>query len=303
VLQLLNWRTLLHLERFLNDPNTHLASGLVAVPFIAKVLAAEFSTTRTFDQTTLGFLRWICQSGQRVLKALIKYEKPPREKIDAGNMSWRTVCFPYTLCSNLGHIDILQKTGSCYGMPQIRYRPAYPHLKNDLTEIEDRGGKCSKFYGTYGQARLTGGISVAWCTHSVCLGFHCIPSAEGRNDVFSALLLHWPVAPKHVIYDFACALGPYCMLREPDFFADTMFLIDNFHSQGHTKCSRAAFLSTYAALDPQLGRINSSAAECGNSGIKRIRKSVSYMSQARAILYTKVFLSVWNRVKILRMKQ
>ena len=48
--------------------------------------------------------------------------------------------------------------------------------------------------------------------------------------------------------------------------------------------------------------VNSSAAECGNSGILRIRKSVSYMSQDRAILYTRVFISLWNRQRIQKLE-
>jgi hypothetical protein len=116
------------------------------------------------------------------------------------------------------------------------------------------------------------------------------------------LLTRWPKAPKTVVYDFACALEPYCMTREPDFFADTLFAIDSFHAKGHTKCAPAAFLSTYANVDPRLACINSSAAECGNGGLNRIRKSVSYMSQDRAIIYMKVFLSVWNRLRVRKMK-
>jgi hypothetical protein len=186
-------------------------------------------------------------------------------------------------------------------MPVIRSRPRYPKLIHDQKKDNPgsrRGDKCGKYFSEYGQRRLTGGIMAVWCTHSICYGFHCIPEAEGRNDVFSAMVTRWPVAPKYVIYDFACALGPYCMIREPQFFANTYFLIDHFHSTGHTKCSPAAFLSEYANLDPRLARINSSAAECGNGGIKKIRKSVSYMSQNRAILYTKLFVSIWNRMRL-----
>ncbi|KAK7055857.1 hypothetical protein R3P38DRAFT_3385700 [Favolaschia claudopus] len=188
-------------------------------------------------------------------------------------------------------------TGCCYGSPKIRERPKYPKLRNDtqLDEGGKRGAKCSKFYSQYGEKRLTGGIII-------CYGFHCIPRGEGRNDVFSALVTRWAVAPKRVVYDFACALGPYCMTREPEFFAETQFLIDDFHAVGHTKCAPAAFLKTYTAIDPRLRHINSSAGECGNSGLSRIRKSVSYMSQDRAIVYTKVFLSIWNRQRIRSMK-
>ncbi|KXN92025.1 hypothetical protein AN958_10355 [Leucoagaricus sp. SymC.cos] len=90
----------------------------------------------------------------------------------------------------------------------------------------------------------------------------------------------------------------YCRAREPEFFADTLFLIDDFHSFGHSWCSPATFLRTYAQAQPMLGRINPSAAECGNRGLAKIRKSVGYMGQERAIMYTAVFLSIWNRVKI-----
>ncbi|KAJ6591425.1 hypothetical protein B0H10DRAFT_1829921 [Mycena sp. CBHHK59/15] len=184
-------------------------------------------------------------------------------------------------------------------MPQIRLCPHYPYLKHDqVNEGSKRGATCSKFYAQYGQQCLTGGIMCVWCTHSICYGFHCIPLGEGRNDVFSAITTRWPVAPKWVIYDFACALGPYCMTREPRFFADTQFVIDDFHSLGHSKCSSAAFLKPYAQVDPHLGRINSSAGECGNGGISRIRKSVSYMSQAWVIVFTQKFVSIWNRVII-----
>lgn len=187
-------------------------------------------------------------------------------------------------------------------MPQIRIRPTYPMFPNDAgsdnAKKEMRGEGCNKFYTKYGESRLTGGIMVVWCTHSVCYGFHCIPFAEGRNDVFSAIFTHWKTAPSVVVYDFACALQPYCMAREPEFFANTLFVIDTFHSSGHTKCGHATFLDSYCVTNPRLLSVNSSAAESGNGGIARIRKSVSYMSQARAIIYTKTFLSIWNRARI-----
>ncbi|KAH6867910.1 hypothetical protein BKA70DRAFT_1379820 [Coprinopsis sp. MPI-PUGE-AT-0042] len=188
------------------------------------------------------------------------------------------------------HQSSWQQSGSLYSMPKIRERPYYPHLRNDQQRDKSskRGDRCGKYFALYGQQCLTGRIMVVWCTHSICYGFHTIAASEGRDDVFSAI-------------DFACALGPYCMLREPEFFADTFFAIDHFHSTGHSKCSAAAFLSEYSNVDPCLVPINSSAAECGNGGLHRIRKSVSYMSQDRAIIFTKVFLSIWNRVRLKQM--
>lgn len=191
-------------------------------------------------------------------------------------------------------------------MPQIRHRPQYPLLQEDKatrdTGAEYDGG-CKKYYSKYSPKKLTGGIMVAWCPHSVSYGFHCIPVAEGRNDVFSALYTRWKVAPSVICYDFACALQPYCLLREPEFFQNTLFVIDDFHAPDHTKCGASSFLSTYCKTNPLLHRINSSAGECGNSGLARIRKSVSYMGQDRAVIYCMVFLSVWNRHRIRQMER
>lgn len=191
-------------------------------------------------------------------------------------------------------------------MPEIRARPSYPGIphENGL----DQGGTdaiepdvCKKYYSTYSKNRLTGGLMCVWCSHSVCYGFHCIPASEGRNDVFSAIYTRWEKAPRVIIYDFACALQPYCMTREADFFKETLFVIDHFHATEH-KCSEACFLAPYCDNNPELARANSSAAECGNSGLTKIRKSVGYMRQDRAIMYVRVFIAIWNRKQIRKME-
>ncbi|KAJ7367062.1 hypothetical protein DFH08DRAFT_678486, partial [Mycena albidolilacea] len=281
VLQMTTKPALNALEAFVNEPSHRNASALVEIPAIHELLRHEKGLADTFPENTIGICRWVLERGRAVLNSLIKGPEPPRVTDGSVEKPWT-------------------ETGCCYGLPKIRERPRYPKLKHDVKNDVGgkRGAKCSKFYSQYGERRLTGGIMCVWCTHSVCYGFHCIPKGEGRNDVFSALVTRWETAPKRIIYDFACALEPYCMTREPAFFANTQFLIDDFHSVGHTKCSPAAFLKTYCNVDPRLAYINSSAGECGNSGLGRIRKSVSYMSQGRAILYSKVFLCIWNRLRI-----
>ena len=57
-------------------------------------------------------------------------------------------------------------------------------------------------------------------------------------------------------------------------------------------------MQNYMLTRASLKFVNSSAAECGNAGLSRIRKSVSYMSESHAILYTHTFVSVWNRRRI-----
>ncbi|KAJ7591940.1 hypothetical protein C8J56DRAFT_1046298 [Mycena floridula] len=284
VLQLIPHTALVGLTAFNSDPTKTRASELIMIPSLFAVLALERKESQ-YSDVILGVARWMEKEARRVLNKLMVHQGPPKYRAVArDHSSWR-------------------KTGACYSLPQIRDRPSYPKLPWDQKQkkSEARGDKCSKFYGSYCGRTLSGGLMIMWCKHSICYGFHCIREAEGRDNVFSAIITHWPKAPRHIIYDFACALGPYCMLREPDFFADTQFMVDAFHAQGHTKCSSASMVQNYSKVDPRLDGVNSSAAECGNGVLGQIRKSVSYMGQQRAILYTKVILSAVNRVKILKM--
>ncbi|KAF8511263.1 hypothetical protein BU17DRAFT_77530 [Hysterangium stoloniferum] len=126
--------------------------------------------------------------------------------------------------------------------------------------------ECGKYYGQYRKAHLTGGLMILW-----------------HNDVFSAIYTHWPVAPKIIVYDFACQLAPYFLICEPGYFGQTCFVVDEFHASDYTKCSRASHVSFVMQYDPQLQAINTSAAEeVGNSGASKIRKNVSYMAQCHA---------------------
>ncbi|EKM81329.1 hypothetical protein AGABI1DRAFT_37971 [Agaricus bisporus var. burnettii JB137-S8] len=283
-MQVINRPALKALEFFLERPSYETLPRLSPIPCLYHLAAHQWTHNKKFSLDLLAAFNWIRERVNNVLLSTSPQNSPP-------------------LIDPSATVDGGWKTSGCkYSLPQIRHRPQYPNMPSDISkEPKERGGICNKFYSEYGENKLTGGIMAAWCTHSICYGFHFIPESEGRNDVFSALITRWPKAPKYVIYDFACQLAPYCRAREPEFFADTTFLIDDFHALGHTRCSTAFFLKTYAQTQPVLGRINSSAAECGNGGLAKIRKSLRYMGQDRAILYASVFISIWNRLKILRM--
>jgi hypothetical protein len=221
----------------------------------------------------------------------------------------------HTLGGGQGEQQIEQgdwrKTGVHSGLPQIRRRPHYPHFDEvapvgtveDGRSLEDRAGQeegdrsCQKFYSTYKKQKQTGGLMVLWCRHSRCLAFHVIPRAEGRNDVFSQIFTRWPKAPRWIIYDFACSLGPYSLAREAEYFKQTTFLIDRFHCSDHTACSTSCFVDRYMGHSTKLLRVNTSAAECGNAALGRIRKSLSYCSQSRAVALAYHFFNIWNRVR------
>ncbi|KAJ3504073.1 hypothetical protein NLJ89_g8132 [Agrocybe chaxingu] len=285
ILQMIPNPCLIGLKKFNTRPTQEDLVHLKSIPSIYYALRYEWWNQGCFSTALLSVCGWLARRADDVLTQLIQHKAPGLDGAPRDDYDWR-------------------QTGSLYGMPQIRSRPTYPNLKHDqnLEKSGQRGAKCSKHFTEYGKKRLTGGVMICWCSHSIAYGFHCIPKAEGRNDVFSALYTHWRQAPEWVIYDFACAAAPYSMTREPDFFKNTRHGIDDCHSQGHTKCSAACFVKSYADLDPRLAKVNTSAAECGNSGLGRIRKSVSYMRQDQAIVYIRVFVAVWNRLKIRRIQ-
>src|SRR5947207_14782230 len=99
-----------------------------------------------------------------------------------------------------------------------------------------------------------------------------MPSAEGRNDVFSAIFKYWNQAFKMIIYDFACQFESYYISHESEFFGDILFIIDEMHANDHTHCSQTCFISNYMQVRPQFMFMNSSTIECSNSGLNRIRK-------------------------------
>ena len=178
--------------------------------------------------------------------------------------------------------------GSYYGMQAIRVRPKYEGLDG----VESKTAECTKKFAAFNG--ISGGCMVLWCPHRIALGFHVIPSAEGRNDVFSAIFLHWPTAPKVIVYDFACSLQPYCLAREPNFFKNTTFVIDRLHSKNHSTCSEAFDLQSFRVSGNPLFYINDSAQEQGNKGLAAIRISCLYMRLERFIPFVKLHLETAN---------
>ena len=278
-------------------------SVLQLVPHAAIPLLQEYAATGSISETLPSLIPAL---GMIFLNTTLDYIDSPELRPLSGVLATR---------AHLMYQDLVQKrdiirntherptytprewedTGTFYGRPPVRYRPFYEGRDDDANIDSSEKGACQKYYSTYEKQTLTGGLMAIWCQHLVCLGFHKIPRAEGRNDVFSGLLVYFEKAPEVVIYDFACQLSDYSMSREPEFFKDTCFVIDEMHAKGHSSCSQASFSSNYMQCSPRLQEVNTSSAECSNSGLNRIRKSVSYMGQRNAILLTYVYICVWNR--------
>ncbi|KAL9931788.1 hypothetical protein V8E36_009338 [Tilletia maclaganii] len=278
-----------------------------ALRFVLRELAAEEGVCGSCVGLSLssGFAN--LRAKQQLSRPALSIDSPP---------AWLASLLPSVIlldCSTTTAKPALPYThsGSLYGAAQCRERPVYVKFGeksgsvgfNDTAQLGDTPGPCKKYFADYVSQRQTGGIMALWCRHLICVGFHIIPRCEGRNDVFSAIFTRWPTPPTTIIYDFACQLAPYCLAREPMFFKDVLFVVDQMHQHGHSTCTTSSFLSTYMPTNPELQHVNSSAAECGNAGFSRIRKSVSYCAQEHAVLLIKQFLSVWNRRRMLKMEK
>ena len=122
---------------------------------------------------------------------------------------------------------------------QIRRQPKYAidaGNKNydDVPGVDEVCKKkfSSVFYGGYGYMFLW------FCPiHGHCYGFHLIAGSEGRKDPFSSLFIYLPTAHKEVFYDFACQYSEYFLNREPQYFLQTRFWHDLFHSITY-KCGK-----------------------------------------------------------------
>ena len=107
--------------------------------------------------------------------------------------------------------------------------------------------------------------------------------------------------PRVVVYDFACGLELYAREREPYLFAQTMFLVDKFHTSNHiqngnTTCSRNHFFRSYN--NEFVSGINSEGAEQINNELRRIAPSLHYFELQRGLVVLSVFAHVHNADKV-----
>ena len=128
--------------------------------------------------------------------------------------------------------------------------------------------------------------------HGHSYGFHIIESGEGRKDVFSSLYKYIETPPKHIFYDNACQLNEYCLNREPDFFLDTQFWHDLFHSIGHI-CGFNFRSGRVLGLEG----INTEICEQVNSFLQSIKYTSSHLTQEHFMFFVQFFLYILNKNK------
>jgi Kyakuja-Dileera-Zisupton transposase len=193
-------------------------------------------------------------------------------------------------------IDDCLNSGICCGLSRVRDRlPCAIDKAVRGGVVEGVSESCRhSFTSGSGGSHRTGGVFTWFCKHGICYAFFILPNAEGRDEAYSFLVCYFRVAPKYIIYDFACSLQEYCLNRLPYFFKDTAFMVDNFHWHNHSACARSFNLSLYRSL----GHINSQIAEQCNSALQKIKPCVSQMKQVAFMTTMRLFLDAWNRKKI-----
>ncbi len=87
--------------------------------------------------------------------------------------------------------------------------------------------------------RERAGLWIWTClSHSRIAGYHIIKRAEGKRDAVCSLYKYKRSPPQMVMVDFACHAEESGLNWLPEYFKDTMFVHDMFHSYGHVCSSR-----------------------------------------------------------------
>lgn len=183
---------------------------------------------------------------------------------------------------------------------QIRQQPMYDiPLKlnqpfDDIPQVEE---VCNKQFPLVSRGGY-GYMFIWFCPlHGHCYGFHLIKGGEGRKDPFSSLFKYLPEPPSHVFFDFACALSEYCLNREPEFFKNTRFWHDIFHSFPH-KCGPNFRSVRIKGLEG----VNSEICEQWNSYLQCIKYTASHLSQEHMMFFVQFLMYLKNMDKTKRFK-
>ena len=102
--------------------------------------------------------------------------------------------------------------------------------------------------------------------HSKIVAYHIIKRGEGKRDAICSLYRFKKESPKVMMVDFACHAEETALNWLPEYFKDTSFVHDTFHSYGHVCSSRFGFLD-----NERKPCINSSLMEQINAYLQPLR--------------------------------
>jgi hypothetical protein len=173
----------------------------------------------------------------------------------------------------------------------------FSKYSDDGRSQKDEADTCNK-YKT--RRKILGpGIVAYLCPHGVSYGYTVMENFESPRMPFEILSTRFTPdsMPEVVIYDNACKLHNYCLKREPAMFREVRFFVDRFHWANHRACSIGYCINLYSG-DKVLPSVNTQVAEQLNSCMKKLRKSLSFMSFKKFMCHLQLFLYLYNERKI-----
>lgn len=163
------------------------------------------------------------------------------------------------------------------------------------------GGGCCKHTGRSG--RHLPGILIAVCPHGHVLGYVFMADSESPRSVFDFLMdrfgpgCRWAM-PQYILYDNACNLHHFCMLREPGLFHRVAFFIDALHERNHHHCSPMYSSTLYRQRRGLEDSFNTQGMEQVNSVLsRRVASQLAFMRLDRAVNFMDVFFGFYNMKK------
>jgi len=123
---------------------------------------------------------------------------------------------------------------------------------------------------------------------------------ESVHTAFELIVERFEVPPGMIIYDNACNLYRYGMMRCPGLFSQIRFMIDNFHSPGHIMCQPSFRFRHFPddvvyMLGHVTGRqLNTQAVEQTNSKLRRFQNALGFMTQDNYISFIRVISCLLN---------
>ena len=183
------------------------------------------------------------------------------------------------------------QTGICCGLPQLRNRPRFEADNVQADNGTEEDGGCHKNF-QWGGAR-TGGVMTVFCEHEVCYASFVMEGSESRDHLFSFMVKYLERPPEVLVYDFGCAVLDYCLNRLPDWFKDTLVVVDRFHWSNHKACCSSFNMRVYQDVE----MVNSQVAEQCNAALRRINPTLHKSSQPFFMAILRQYLRGWNAKK------
>lgn len=122
--------------------------------------------------------------------------------------------------------------------------------------------------------------------------------AEGPSTFFKLLLARWHTAPKMVIYDNACNLHRFALLREPAYFKECKCIVDCVHWTGHKECHECYDSQTQRA---SCFGLNTQMCEQDNAkDLGPYRTQMRFMSQGMFQWHARLHAYVTEKKKLRR---